>query len=372
MPDNIIYWIPQTPDSTRHSTANVVPVVEETPVNQQAAIATAEAKEREDKAKKAEAEEKKKKEEKKKEEKAKEKAKEKEGKAQEKETQSEEESLSDGPRQEMIFLNQEPYQFVQKDIPQETFCIDSVFAQFNDIVPQSRESLFTEHKLQTSTLDNASEARHLNGTPDWIFGVLVVLLILLSVLINTLSIKTTEIIQALFNPRVLYRLLRDTNTRDLRPLLPMALINMATIALVPFAIKIPTLIQTPLDGLAYFGIALAGLIFYFFVRNGCVHLLGAIFENSPATSIYIANTYIFDYISGMIALPMLMLVSYCTLPKGLVYTFGGLLGLLMLMRLVRGIFLTISNVKNSKFYLFYYLCILEIVPLLIALKVLIS
>ena len=51
---------------------------------------------------------------------------------------------------------------------------------------------------------------------------------------------------------------------------------------------------------------------------------------------------------------------------------AGILGLLFVVRLIRGLQLILTFSKTPKFYLFYYLCILEIVPIIIIIKVAIS
>jgi hypothetical protein len=100
-------------------------------------------------------------------------------------------------------------------------------------------------------------------------------------------------------------------------------------------------------------------------------MLGFIFEHEDETSEYLFNVRNSIRIMGLSVLPFVALIAWTPyiLP---VYLFTGgfmLLAILYLLLLWRGVIIFLKK-HFSVFYLFLYLCTLEIIPLLIAVKLL--
>ena len=79
------------------------------------------------------------------------------------------------------------------------------------------------------------------------------------------------------------------------------------------------------------------------------------------------------FINGMIMIPLLFLYYYSPYSsnENLLIVILVVISIMLLVRLIKGLFLVLSETKFSRFYLFVYLCILEFIPLIIIYKSLI-
>ena len=114
---------------------------------------------------------------------------------------------------------------------------------------------------------------------------------------------------------------------------------------------------------------LAGIIIFYLFKLGLFNLVGFIFKTSREISDYILNVYILGQISGVLLLPLIVFAAY--MPNEYVISIGlVLLVILYLYSMFRGVTIAASKVKISVYYLFLYLCTLEILPLFLIAKVL--
>jgi hypothetical protein len=248
-------------------------------------------------------------------------------------------------------------------------CNDSVFAPYSELSVRHRESMFVTntHSRQTTQ----PYVRSVSASTDWIFVTVISLLALVSVYVNNQKFRLKDIFQSLFDLRVLDRVFRESNIRTVS-LLPMVGIYLASISMVVlkttqyyggFVVPFPPYIL--------FFTTLAALISFLIVKNGFVRLLGSIFEDRATTMLYIANNNLFYFVGGLVITPLLLLLFFfhpaeiATLKVVFV-----LVAIIFIIRFVRGMQLILTSSKTSKLYLFYYLCIFEIVPVLIIVKVL--
>ncbi len=124
-----------------------------------------------------------------------------------------------------------------------------------------------------------------------------------------------------------------------------------------------------LNGILLYLFNLALLVGIFFGRIVLINLAGLIFNRIRIFREYLYNVFIFNKLIGMIILPLLLFV---------VYTSGVLRGmflwltmftvaLVVMMRLFRSVIFSFKK-DVSLFYMFLYLCALEIVPLALLYK----
>lgn len=255
--------------------------------------------------------------------------------------------------------------------PEKPVNLDSLFQAYCAQEQEVRPSLFVGHELPAS--NGGGSGRHgEQHVADWVFLALLLLGGLVSLLANSSRLKMADVFRSAFNNRSLARLYRENSSKHFRMLVPMSLIYVATLALLGLNCDaVGYTLPYGLHGLAVYAVAIVVAIACYFLRNGLIQLFGSAFDNGDATRIYIANTYIYNTIGAMALLPLAFITLYSSAAKVLFYVSAAVVALLFLMRLVRGMMLIISAVKNSRFYLFYYLCILEVVPILIAFKLLI-
>ena len=224
-----------------------------------------------------------------------------------------------------------------------------------------RKSIFHNHSLQLHH-EQAVE-RVDSAEPAWVFISLLMLTGLVCIYFRRRKIRVVELVKSLVNRRAMDRIVRDCNLNRSLTMLPMGLLLTTAVA---FPIHRMALAQTGRWG---FLLVAAALGLLYILRNGLFRLLGNIFENKAAVNLYITNNYLYHL--GEAAVVCVMLYHFCYLPgarEAMLYLMGGFLALAFVSRFVRGVkvFLTLSNACG--FYLFYYLCIVEIIPLLVVLK----
>ncbi len=248
-------------------------------------------------------------------------------------------------------------------------CNDSAFAPYKDLPIVYKESMFVGSKRHNDLVQPT--LHHTRLSSDWIFTTIILLLAFISLYINNQKFKIKDIFQSLFDTRVLDRVFRESNIRT-TSLLPMVGIYFASIALVIIKIihQSNTFVITNPDYIFYL-LTLAALSGYILLKNGIIRLLGNIFEDRAATMLYISSNNLFYFIGGLISVPLLLFLFFCTPAENtFLRIILFLIGIIFIVRVFRGIQLILTNSKTSKLYLFYYLCIFEIVPILVMVKVL--
>ena len=223
---------------------------------------------------------------------------------------------------------------VQLDVP-----YDSIFQPREAMDTVFRKSLFQRHSLQVQHTD--SLVRPDTAEPAWIF----VTLILLTALI------------------CLYGKLRKIRPLTLLIMLPMGLLLVAAVCM---PIHRMALQHTGVGG--YLLLSL-GVSLLYMLRNGIFRLLGNTFENKHGVALYMTNNYFYNLMEATVT--TILLYPFFYLPGAqatMLIVIGAFLAFAFVIRFVRGVkvFLTLKN--SSCFYLFYYLCIVEITPILVVIK----
>jgi hypothetical protein len=117
------------------------------------------------------------------------------------------------------------------------------------------------------------------------------------------------------------------------------------------------------EGLLYlFNLGLLAGVF--FGRIILMNLSGFLFNRIRIFREYLYNTFIFNKLLGIIILPLLLLMVYTSGYLQEVFHWAALVSvsLVLLMRLIRGVIFSFKK-DVLIFYMFLYLCALEIIPL---------
>jgi hypothetical protein len=113
-----------------------------------------------------------------------------------------------------------------------------------------------------------------------------------------------------------------------------------------------------------------GLVIMYFLKYSAIRLSGFIFKVGKETLDYSSAMFVFINILGLFMLPVVICLEFVKQinPRIFIYTGGFFIISFLCMRVLRGIVIGISSNRVSKFYLFLYLCTLEIVPFVILVK----
>ncbi len=95
-----------------------------------------------------------------------------------------------------------------------------------------------------------------------------------------------------------------------------------------------------------------------------MHLLAYVFSTGDATRIYLENAFVVNFWTAILLMPMLFYQAYVPDSQSIVYVVIGFF-ILSLYKVVRGSIVGFKTAGFSAYYLFLYLCGVEIAPLLL-------
>lgn len=250
-------------------------------------------------------------------------------------------------------------------------CIyDSLFPYAEPVPPTIRKSLFTHHQLAVQNSHEITIQRQ--GTPGWLFGFVIFSIFLIGIYLHSKQLKIVTLLQSAINTRALDRMLRDTNLTHATDQAPIALMMLVPVSLVCYYFFFPHNISTGLD-VAHYLLLFLGCCAIYYTRNGIFRFIGNAFDNQESMHMYLSNSYLFHILYTIVAAAFAFFVFYTdNVGKIFFYILAGVIGFLFIVRLFRGMQIILTLSKSQKFYLFYYLCILEIVPIIIITKAVIS
>lgn len=203
---------------------------------------------------------------------------------------------------------------------------------------------------------------------DWITLVFLVCLIVFAWLQTSYSKRLGQIFRAVAQPHHVNQLEREGNLFKERITLGLGLIYYLVSSVFVFqAFTMFGSIPPELNSLALAGIILAGIFLYQLIKSAIIYFIGVIFNTGESARQYQLIILIFNYIIGIILFPVAVIAFYwnssAILIAGIV-----IVSLLLLYRIFRGILTGRDNRSYNLFYLFLYLCTLEILPLLLIFK----
>jgi len=117
-------------------------------------------------------------------------------------------------------------------------------------------------------------------------------------------------------------------------------------------------------GISLYFFNLAFLLFLFLTRVVLVNVAGFFFDRVLIYREYLYNNFIFNKLIGLIVLPLLLFVVYTNgfLQEIFQWLTIAAVAAVLILRMIRGVVFSFKK-DVSIFYMFLYLCALEIVPL---------
>ena len=255
-------------------------------------------------------------------------------------------------------------------MPKALCVYDSIFTPLEQAEPVVRKSLFTHHQLEVK--HNHEMEIHHQGVSGWYFGFIALSIFMICTYLRTKQIGLLTLLQSAIDHRALGRMLRETNLTHAPDQAPIALLMLLPVTLVGYFFFFSHPENIWYDILHYLLLYVASIVIYF-TRNGIFRFIGNAFNNSESIHIYLSSNYIYHLLYAIAASALAFFVCYTdSVGPIFFYILAGVIALLFSIRLIRGLKLILTFSKTPKVYLFYYLCILEIVPIIIIIKVVIS
>jgi hypothetical protein len=204
---------------------------------------------------------------------------------------------------------------------------------------------------------------------NWIFWILLGGFVVLTIVRYYHEKRLRLFGTSIYKRSAAIQLIRESPIYSHRSFFPMLLIYIISVTLLIYqSVEIFSPgstegIKTLLVFLLFLGI----YVVFSLLKISVIWLISVTFKNKETAKEYIQNILIYNLVTGILLLPLLLLIIY-TYHELFLYVAGGLVLIMIFLRFIRGITIGLSDSKFSLFHLFLYLCTLEILPLLVAAK----
>jgi len=251
----------------------------------------------------------------------------------------------------------------------------------NIVLPDTQGQDWTGKPLFDSHLLNPvsfQPEEKLSGNTDWILGVLIsVFLILAWVRVNH-SKRLGQIVKAFQSNHYVNLIIRENDSLMQRVSIALNAVYILVVPLFIYQLDLYygwTFIPSPQNGgFIYFFLIVSGLILLvYFIKMILIRIVGFVFKAQEEFTEYLFNTFLINKILGMALLAIVICLAFIPQTEPVLIKIGILLFVsAYVYRLIRGLIIGSSDTNFSKFYLFLYLCTLEILPAIVFIKIIIN
>lgn len=213
----------------------------------------------------------------------------------------------------------------------------------------------------------------IQGQPDWIFWVFLSMAVVFALIQVFSGTHILRILYAMISLSQLNQLIKEGFQFKNRTTPGWLYIYVTTISMVLFeGIRFFAPDQElPFQGFLLFAILSGCVMLFWLLKSLLIILLGVIFRTTPTTRLFLLNIFDSTAMLGGALFPLLILTVYL---KSEIFWFIclGLILLASFFRLMKGLRIGLSLTKFPVFFLFVYLCSLEILPVLVLGKLALS
>ncbi len=231
-------------------------------------------------------------------------------------------------------------------------------------------SIFTGHELHPGSFA-PKPAPVQNET--WILSIFLFLFVLLAWLRTVHGVRLKNLFSAFTYKRYLREWIRDEQSLAAGWNIALILFSLLSIALFIYCTFVFYQVKLPgRQGVVLFGEIAAGVLLIYAVKFALIRTAGFVLNLPSETGDYAYTVVAFFQVSGIVALPFAFLSQYLDTLHPRVFILSGLLllGVVLLFRTFRAISAALASPRVSPFYLFLYLCTLEILPIVVLIKML--
>jgi hypothetical protein len=241
--------------------------------------------------------------------------------------------------------------------------VDTIFTE---------KSLFTGHLLKQKH-DWPQLRNQRNG--DWFVYAVLAVLGLFAIVTTFYRKRFRQLTDAFFTSRIAGQLAREENVLQQRLTIILFIIFLLISGAFLYQLsQIENIIFFQGSPLTYYLLIVGALFSAYVVKLLSVKVLGSIFKVEKESSEYIFNLILFNNVLGLVLFPCVVTLAFVPAadPSMVIKVAVILSVFLFAVRTFRGLVIGTSGAGISKFYLFIYLCTLEILPLVVIIKLLVS
>lgn len=267
----------------------------------------------------------------------------------------------------------EEYILLQDEVSSDIFIKkeDSLFLKNQVIQVKEKSKIFIDKSYFSSHLLKQKEFVQIERNtliPLWIHGVILLCFILFAIAQYKYGKRIQQIFNAYFTNRLFNQLSREGGLLKER-----GSIFLFISFILGFSLLIYKTYQfyfnIPINGYILYTKIVVGVFAFYLLKMGIYNLIGYIFKVTKETYDYILKIYIFCQLTSVFILIFIVFITYSVSETIILFSWG-LIALSFLIRLIRGVLVTFFNFKATIYYIFLYLCTLEILPLFLLFKIL--
>jgi len=209
-----------------------------------------------------------------------------------------------------------------------------------------------------------------NKNTDWIFFTFLICFVFAALVIFIKNKRITQVFKAFLVPHFTNQLTRDGDIIREFFIYPILLVFFASSSI---------LISSALIHFVHYEIILSqsiwiliALLLFFIFKIILINLVGLIFQTSKETYEYLTNYIIFLMVLGLSLFPFVFFQEYATpvISRLFLYIVLGIFVIITIYRILRGFLIGLKSERYNLYYLFLYLCTVEILPFMISVKLL--
>ncbi|MCX6231934.1 MAG: DUF4271 domain-containing protein [Bacteroidetes bacterium] len=240
----------------------------------------------------------------------------------------------------------------------------------DSIFEPTRASMLTANQLHAAAVKPLANVQY---TTDWIIIIFILSFSLFAWILSFSRKRLKQIFKATYANRTINQLIRDGDLFKERLAFPFIIIYFSVFSLFIFqcAHFFLNLKQWGFFSLSFYIRILFIIIALHYVKQFVTKFIGNLFKNNNTAYIYQLNDFVFKIIIGIFLLPALLFSIYSASVISSFTTYLCIIFVVVLyiFKLFRAALIGLSYSKFSHFYLFLYLCTLEILPILIIAKI---
>ncbi|MBK6399416.1 MAG: DUF4271 domain-containing protein [Bacteroidetes bacterium] len=251
---------------------------------------------------------------------------------------------------------------------------DSVI-YFNDTLPVASKytDIYKGHLLHPTGAEPIARS---HVSPIWFFPIILVVLAVFAALRIFYNKYFSQMLVAFVNNNLTNQIVRDENILVQRASVYLSIVFNLIAAL--FLYLISVYYGWEIGGI---GIGFSRFLFFAVIVSAAytlkfliLKISGWLFNLDREMATYIFNTFLINNILGIALLPFVCLIAYNQMISAswLILIAVILAGTAFAYRMFRGVLVGLSMPSFSLLYLFLYLCTLEIAPLLILIRIIVS
>ncbi len=253
---------------------------------------------------------------------------------------------------------------------------DYIVSTLQDSFPLQKKSLsiFTE-KSPVIHKNLSLNPKEKESSNLWVFGIFLVVGTILALLMRLARANMTEFLSGCFSKNQVSLSTKDGERIHSLVLIPVIfvffpMLSLLILSLFKYFEYTPTLYNYQINGyILFFAVYVLCLVIYF-TKIAFIKFFGWMFKSKKISNYYIQIQYNFNFLMGILLFLPIFCLEYIDIYYKEIFIFISLfiLVILIVTRLIRNFYVIINSLKFSHFYLFFYLCTLELLPLLLISK----